>query len=170
MKLTAPRSAEALICLGCVWPAEWTHAAVVGWAVLRTELATAPSAECRRCRLWTISRYSKIRLQNDSMTALSKQSPTDPMEGTRPVEGSTGECQRLNLRALAPVDRALKGLTLLDRYAKGVGHERRRGGAESINHPPTWRENTGRMHLTMMRRDERGGASSYGALAASAAA
>ncbi len=62
------------------------------------------SAVWRWWRLWKISRYSKIalassirvlhllrsnsstciRAQNDSMVALSKQSPTVPMDGTRP--------------------------------------------------------------------------------------
>lgn len=60
--------------------------------------------EWRRWRLWKISRYSKIALassirvfhrfrsrsstyillQKDSMTALSKQSPTEPMDGNNP--------------------------------------------------------------------------------------
>ncbi len=63
-----------------------------------------PIAVWRRWRLWKISRYSKIalassirvlhrlrsnsstciRAQNDSIVALSKQSPTIPMDGTRP--------------------------------------------------------------------------------------
>jgi hypothetical protein len=63
-----------------------------------------PIAEWRCWRLWKISRYSKMawanlilvrqrfllrtstwrRPQNDSMTALSKQSPTDPIDGSSP--------------------------------------------------------------------------------------
>ena len=63
-----------------------------------------PSEVCRRCLLCQISRYSKIALassmrvrqrfrsssstcirdQNDSTIALSKQSPTEPIDGNRP--------------------------------------------------------------------------------------
>ena len=63
-----------------------------------------PSDVCLRCRLCQISRYSKIafassirvrqrlrsnsstciRDQNDSIIALSKQSPTEPIEGSSP--------------------------------------------------------------------------------------
>lgn len=63
-----------------------------------------PMLECRRCLLWKISRYSKmalaistrvfhrfgfssstcIRAQSDSTMALSKQSPTDPIDGRSP--------------------------------------------------------------------------------------
>ena len=78
--------------LGLMEAADWIHAAVV--SCCRASNSTGvimPSAECRRCRLCQISRYSKIalasstrvfhrrvssnstcmRLQNDSMTALS---------------------------------------------------------------------------------------------------
>jgi hypothetical protein len=63
-----------------------------------------PRAECLRCRLWKISRYSKsavdsssrvlhrlrlssstwTRAQKDSIIALSTQSPMEPIEGSRP--------------------------------------------------------------------------------------
>jgi len=69
----------------------WTHAAVGGFCSSYSTGETMPSAECRRRRLWKISRYSKIafasstrvfhrwrsrsstcmRLQNDSIIALS---------------------------------------------------------------------------------------------------
>ncbi len=91
--------------LTSVDPGSWIHAAVVGR--LRASNSTGvsiPSEEWRRWRLWKISRSSKIafasstrvrhrfrssnstctRLRNDSMTALSKQSPTEPIEGRRP--------------------------------------------------------------------------------------
>ena len=77
----------------------------LSWWILSYSIGVRiPRLEWRRCRLWKISRYSKmalassilvrhrcrfhnstcIRAQNDSTTALSKQSPTDPIEGTRP--------------------------------------------------------------------------------------
>ena len=69
-----------------------------------------PSKVWRRCRLCQISRYSKIALassirvcqrlrsnsstcirdQNDSIIALSKQSPTEPIEGSSPESIARG--------------------------------------------------------------------------------
>ncbi len=80
-------------------------ARLLSWWILSYSIGERISrAVWRRCRLWKISRYSKIalansmrvrhrrrlrsstciRAQNDSINALSKQSPTDPIEGTRP--------------------------------------------------------------------------------------
>src|SRR5262249_42721851 len=95
--------------LGSVEARNWPHATVlVPSAPRRASNSTGvsiPSDECRRCRLWKSSRYSKsavasssrvdqacrsrsstcTRLQNDSIKALSKQVPTAPIEGSKPA-------------------------------------------------------------------------------------
>src|ERR1035437_10236799 len=113
-----------------------------------------PNAECRRWRLWKISRYSKIafasstrvrqirrsrsstciRLQNDSIIALSKQLPTAPIEGMSPESSARlVNAQLVNSGALVRVDDGPVGLACLDRHAQGVGDQG--GGLGRIDRP-----------------------------------
>src|SRR6266581_5401124 len=68
------------------------------------------------------------RLQNDSMTALSKQSPTEPVEVSRPES-------RARLCALVAVnDGAAVGSALVDCHTECAGHER--SGRSAVDRPP----------------------------------
>lgn len=104
--MNRPGSVETLRCPGVAWRR--------GLGVQATRLLVSslelsrPNRECGRWRLWKIvlasstwvrqfcrSRSSTCsRLQNDSMTALSKQLPTEPIGQQARVEGAPGERPR----------------------------------------------------------------------------
>jgi hypothetical protein len=114
------------------------------------------SDEWRRCRLWKISKYPKIalanstrviqrfrsssstciRLQKDSMTALSKQSPTEPIDGSNPrIHGSPRERPRGELGSLVTVnDGPAVRPALVKGHSERVGDQR---GARSRVDGPT---------------------------------
>jgi hypothetical protein len=113
------------------------------------------SAEWRRWRLWRISRYSNmqsasstrvcqhwrsrsstcIRLQNDSITALSKRSPTEPIDGTSPeLSARRVNSHEVNWGALIRMDHRRPGrVALFDRHAKRVGDQCR--GRARVDRP-----------------------------------
>ena len=105
-------------------------------------MALASSMRVRqRCR----SRSSTcIRDQNDSMTALSKQSPTEPIDGTRPESSA----RRVNAQDVNWVSWSLcmtvpagawRSMAMPSALVTSAAV-----GEESIDQPTTRRENTSR--------------------------
>ena len=80
-----------------------------------------------------------MRLQNDSMSALSKQLPTAPIDGHEArVERTASKRRRDELRALIGVSDGAAWPVSLDRHAQGVRNKggRRRGIDRPADDPP----------------------------------
>jgi hypothetical protein len=77
-----------------------------------------------------------IRPQNDAMPALSKQSPIEPIEATRPASWVRRvKAQEVNWAdSVVGMDqRARGGAAVLDRHPQCVGHQRRSlGGVDRV--------------------------------------
>jgi hypothetical protein len=105
-----------------------------------------PSDECLRRRLWKISRYSNralassirvrhrcrlsssvcTRPQKDSITALSQQSPIDPIEGTSPeARARSVKAQEVNCASSTGRCNTGPGGAVADGHVQGAGDQRR---------------------------------------------